>query len=372
MTLRQNSHRLLAFALLSVAPAIYSCNSSENADTTQNVAAEIEAKKDFVFGDDREFPQCHASTLVRTDGGKFVIAWFGGTKEKDDDVGIWVSTGRPGHWTAPLEVAKIREDPHWNPVLHRGADGKIYLFFKVGKEISHWETWVQVSEDDGATWTAAYELVKGDRGGRGPVKNKMIELTDGTWLAGASVEPDRWDVMLDRSEDGGKTWVESEKLAIDTVAIKGKGAIQPTLWESEPGKVHMLVRTTGGVVGRSDSDDNGKTWSTIVATSLPNPNSGIDLTKLDDGTLALMYNPDSKNWGSRSPVSLALSHDNGVTWPDVIDIDAGDKEDEFSYPAIISWGDSIATTYTWNRQKIAFWMGVKEDVQKMAKSKKAE
>lgn len=372
MIFRQNSHRLLALAMLSTAPAIYSCTSSEKADSVQDTASAIAAQKDFVFGDDRAFPQCHASTLVKTDAGKFVVAWFGGKEEKDDDVGIWVASGRPGKWSEPLEVAKIREDPHWNPVLHRAKDGKIYLFFKVGKEISHWESWVQVSEDDGATWSEAYEIVKGDRGGRGPVKNKLIELSDGTWLAGASVEPDRWDVIVDRSEDGGKTWVETPKLAIDTVAIKGKGAIQPTLWESAPGKVHMLVRTTGGVIGRSDSEDNGKTWSTIVATSLPNPNSGIDLTQLPDGTLALMYNPDSKNWGSRSPVSLALSYDNGVTWPDVIDIDAGDKEDEFSYPAIISWGDSIATTYTWNRQKIAFWLGTKDQVKEWSEAKNAK
>lgn len=198
----------------------------------------------------------------------------------------------------------------------------------------------------------------------------MIELSDGTWLAGASIEPGLWHVMVDRSEDGGKTWVESEQLQIDTVAIKGKGAIQPTLWESAPGKVHMLVRTTGGLIGRADSEDNGKTWSTIRATSLPNPNSGIDLTKLPDGTLALMYNPDNKNWGSRSPISLALSYDNGETWPDVIDIDGSKEEDEYSYPAIISWGDSVATTYTWNREKIAFWWGTKDQIKKWASAKK--
>lgn len=356
--------------MLSLLPAIYSCNSSQNAETAVDPAEQIAAQRDFVFGDDRPFPQCHASTLVRNDDGTFVVAWFGGTKEKDDDVGIWVSIGRPGNWTAPVEAAKIREDPHWNPVLHRTRDGKIYLFFKVGKEISHWETWVKTSEDGGKTWSEAYELVAGDKGGRGPVKNKLIELSDGTWLAGASIEPGPWLVMLDRSEDGGKTWTATEKLDIDTVSIKGKGAIQPTLWESAPGKVHMLVRTGGGVIGRADSEDYGKTWSQIRATSMPNPNSGIDLTQLPDGTLALMYNPDNKNWGSRSPIRLALSYDNGETWPDAIDIDGSKEEDEYSYPAIISWGDSIATTYTWNRQKIAFWSGTKDQVKQWSASKK--
>jgi len=42
-----------------------------------------------------------------------------------------------------------------------------------------------------------------------------------------------------------------------------------------------------------------------------------------------------------------------------LDIDAGDKEDEFSYPGIIHYGDTIAVSYTWNRKKIAFWIGTK-------------
>ena len=326
--------------------------------------------KDFVFGDKRDFAQCHASTLVRLPDGQFLVAWFGGTEEKNSDVGIWISKGRPGKWNAPVEVAKIREDAHWNPVLQRAANGKIYLYFKVGTEIPYWETWVKTSDDEGKTWSEAYELVKGDRGGRGPVKNKLIELSDGTWLAGASNEINRWEVFVDRSEDKGKTWQASSYFKIDTTEIKGKGAIQPTLWESKPGKVHMLIRTTGGMIGRSDSDDNGKTWSMIRKTDLPNPNSGIDLARLADGTLVLVYNPDAKNWGSRTPLTMALSHDNGKTWPDQFDLDKGKKGDEFSYPAIVSWGDSVAVTYTWNRQKIAFWKGNKQDMLRLSGHKK--
>ena len=40
--------------------------------------------------EERPTPQCHASTLVEGDQG-LVAAWFGGTREKHPDVGIWVS-----------------------------------------------------------------------------------------------------------------------------------------------------------------------------------------------------------------------------------------------------------------------------------------
>ena len=116
----------------------------------------------------------------------------------------------------------------------------------------------------------------------------------------------------------------------------------------------MLLRSTSGFICRSDSKDFGKTWSTIYKTEFPNPNSGIDLVKLDNGTLALLYNPDNKNWGSRGTLNLALSYDNGLTWPEKIPIEAGAENEEYSYPAIIAFGDSVAFSYTWNRKKIAF------------------
>src|SRR5690606_23587899 len=125
-------------------------------------------------------------------------------------------------------------------------------------------------------------------------------------------------------------------------------------WESEPGKVHMLVRSSAGAIYRSDSEDYGKTWSPAYRTELPNPNSGIDLVKLLDGTLALLYNPDGKNWGSRGTLLLAFSQDNGQTWPEEIEIEKAGEDSEFSYPAIISWDNQIALTYTWERSDIAF------------------
>lgn len=312
----------------------------------------------YVFEGQQSFQQCHASTVLYTGNGNFLVAWFGGTHEKHDDVGIWLSKGQPGNWSTPIEVAKIREDAHWNPVLFRGNDGTIVLYFKVGKTIDHWETWYKLSSDEGETWTEAKELVAGDKGGRGPVRNKPIVLSDGTWLAPSSDEKKGvWNAFVDRSEDQGKTWTATPFIPINRDSIPEEGVIQPALWESSNGNVHMLLRSSAGVICRSDSRDYGKTWSPVYKTTLPNPNSGIDLTKLDDGTLVLAYNPDSENWGSRSPISLAVSTDNGKTWPTKLTVDKGSSEDEFSYPSIIHTGDTVALTYTWKRQRVAFWLG---------------
>src|SRR5262245_34663009 len=56
------------------------------------------------------FPSCHASTIAETPDGGLVAAWFGGTAERNPDVGIWVSRREADRWSAPVEVANGLQD----------------------------------------------------------------------------------------------------------------------------------------------------------------------------------------------------------------------------------------------------------------------
>ena len=311
---------------------------------------------DFVFGKDRPFAQCHASTVVQTADGALMTAWFGGTKEKDPDVSIWVSRFENGKWSAPIRAARVQECAHWNPVLFTDAEGATHLFFKVGPEIPYWQTYWMSTTDNGLTWTAPKELVPGDKGGRGPVKNKPIILSDGSWLAPASTELGGWKPFADRSTDHGATWTRSADFQRDNSVLPGVGAIQPTFWESPKGCVHALLRTGAGRVWRADSRDFGQTWSPVYATPLPNNDSGLDLLRHDDGRLYLVYNPVGKNWGPRTPLDLAVSHDDGNTWTTLAHLeDDPNLESEYSYPAIVRTREGIAICYTYNRDTVRCW-----------------
>src|SRR5437868_3994530 len=72
-------------------------------DTTAYAAPPGLVSSEFIF-ESAPFPSCHASTIVETHGN-LVAAWFGGTAEKNPDVGIWVSRQVDGKWTLPVEVA---------------------------------------------------------------------------------------------------------------------------------------------------------------------------------------------------------------------------------------------------------------------------
>jgi predicted neuraminidase len=314
------------------------------------------AIREPIFSDDRPFAQCHASTLAAdpADDQRFLAAWFGGSREGQRDVGIWLATRTAAGWSAPRALGQVRDSPHWNPVLLRAPDGAVHLWFKVGDTIPAWSTWTCVSHDFGATWSEPRELVPGDRGGRGPVKNPPLILAHGDWLAGASVETQRsWDVFVDRSLDGGASWHAGGLLARHPDTVAWRGMIQPTLWESTPGRVHMLTRSTGGRVCRSDSADGGLSWSPLAPTDLPHNNIGLCAARLADGDLVLCCNPVTQG---RTPLTLLLSGDNGATWRRWIDLET--SPGEYSYPTVIALGGrQVAVSYTWRRERIVFWRG---------------
>ncbi|HPO17163.1 MAG TPA: exo-alpha-sialidase [Candidatus Hydrogenedentes bacterium] len=325
-------------------------------DEFQKQVENAKGRVDFIFADDRPFKQCHASTVVETANGALISAWFGGTEEKNPDVGIWMARFENGAWSKPELAAKVNQTAHWNPVLFRDAEGAVYLFFKVGPQIPFWQTYWKQSADNGITWTDPVELVPGDKGGRGPVKNQPIILSDGAWIAPASTEFRKEVPFADRSTDRGKTWTRSADWVIDRSMLKGHGAIQPAFWESAPGKVHALMRSDGGRIWRADSEDGGKTWSAVYATDLPNNNSGIDLLRLEDGRIFLVYNPVEKDWGARTPLDLAVSNDDGKTWRRLAHLENDPNQDsEYSYPTIVRTRQGVAITYTWQRQRVRCW-----------------
>ena len=301
-------------------------------------------RKEYVFTDAQPFVQCHASTVLCLPNGELLAAWFGGTCEGNDDVMIWLSRRGEAGWSQPVCVSAEPGLPHWNPVLHQSSDGTVTLYYKVGRQIPRWKTMVTVSHDEGRTWTIPRELVLGDEGGRGPVKNKPLISSQGLLLAPASIEQGSWRGFIDISEDG-RLWHKRE--------IPGDvGMIQPTLWEYPEGTIHALLRTNAGKIYRSDSMDGGETWCFAYPTDVPNNNSGLDLTMTPSGILVLVCNPVEKDWGPRTPLSLFLSRDGGESFCSCMDLESGPGE--YSYPAVIASGDDLHITYTYNRKTIAY------------------
>ena len=135
---------------------------------------------------------CHASSLALLSRGSLYCCFFAGSKEGADDCAIYGVALRDGRWQEPQFIAG-GGCPHWNPVLWPNEKEKeLVLFYKKGRRIAAWQTFVRRSRDEGRTWSEEEELVPGDSGGRGPVRNKVLLLKSGALLAGASTEKGVW------------------------------------------------------------------------------------------------------------------------------------------------------------------------------------
>jgi len=300
-------------------------------------------------------PQCHASTLAETPAG-LVAAWFGGTREGDAGVGIWVARCEGGTWTRPAEIADgVQPDgqrlPCWNPVLFQAAGGPLLVFYKVGPNPRGWWGMLKTSADGGRTWSDARRLGEAEAIGHliGPVKNKPVQLAGGALLCPSSTEHDGWRVHFEITRDLGKAW----EVVGPIHDGKTFGAIQPTILTHPGGRLQILCRSRQGVIGQSWSDDGGRTWGPVTAAALPNPNSGIDAVTLADGRHLLVYNHTTRGGGfpsGRAMLNVAVSAD-GRAWTPVLTLERA--EGEFSYPAVIQASDGrVHVTYTYLRQSV--------------------
>lgn len=302
-------------------------------------------RNEFIYQPgDVNFPGCHASTIIETKDG-LMASWFGGTAEKNPDVGIWTSHYSAGKWSIPKEVAngvqyQSKRYPCWNPVLYNtGKD--ILLFFKVGPSPSTWWGEMISSSDNGNTWSRPYRLPEDIYG---PIKNKPVLLKNGELLCPSSTEHDGWRVHFETTSDMGLHWERTPAINDKTIA-----AIQPTILLHGDGSIQMLCRSKSSVILSSFSKDNGRTWSGLGTTGLPNPNSGIDAVTMSDGRFIMVYNHQVKG---RNLLNVAISED-GLNWKAAAELENGPQRSEFSYPAVIQSSDGlIHITYTWNRKQI--------------------
>ncbi len=310
-------------------------------------------KDEFIF-EKAPFPESHSATIVETPKG-IVAAWFGGTKEANPDVEIWVSHLVNDQWTAPVSVADGRIDgvrkACYNPVLFQIPDGDLLLFYKIGRNVGDWKAFVKRSSDHGWTWSERMPLQDGFLG---PVKNKPIMLDNGKIIAPSSMEGSPgWRVHFEVSDDTAKTWrkVGPINTGLDYTII------QPSILVHKNGLLQMLARSKQRALITSWSADNGEHWSKVMPSGLPNNNSGTDAVTLQDGRHLLVYNhvrpadslPNGK--GARTPLNVAVSKD-GKTWYAAAILEDSPIS-QYSYPSVIQSKDGMVhIVYTWRRQKI--------------------
>ena len=349
--------------------------------------------------------QAHAANLMVLHDETLACVWFGGSMEGKSDISVFMSQLNPESetWSTPVQLSHDPERSEQNPILFPAPNGELWLLH-TAQQSGNQDTAIvrrRISKDNGLSWGPT-EQMNGLALGTF-VRQPIHVHTDGTWLLptfDCRILPgEKWDGSHDlsavlRSTDQGKSWTRIE-------VPNSMGCVHMNIVPAADGKLLAFFRSRwADFIYTTSSVDGGLTWSTPVPTELPNNNSSIQALRLKDGRLAMIFNHSSaldaterraslydeledddasKNdvkssdvsnerrafWGApRAPMTLALSEDDGQTWPWKRHLEVGDGycmsndsarrvNREYSYPSLRQTADgALHVAYTVFRQHI--------------------
>jgi predicted neuraminidase len=347
-------------------------------------------RQEFIFP-----PQglhAHASSIVELPDGRLLACWYFGSGERTaDDVKVQAAYLKKGAaaWDAPFTLDDTPGFPDTNPILMMDRRQRLWFIWTAILD-NRWETALlklRISEPGVAggspggvpRWQISDNilLVPQDFSAKvSPVIRRLVaDVPPGRDRNEANMAVERsTDKLLNRlgwmprihplelpsgrvllplysdtynlslvaiTDDGGRSWSASEPLV-------SLGGVQPSLVRRRDGSVAAYMRDNGPPPQRvlvSDSRDEGRTWSEVRDSEIPNPGSSVEVIALRSGAWCMVLNDAEKG---RDKLSAWLSEDEGKTWPwrrTLEDNPLGG----FSYPSVIQAKDGqIHATYSHN------------------------
>lgn len=320
----------------------------------------------FNYETNQEQNNCnnHGSSVAVTADGTVLAVWYQGVGEYSLDSRILWSRKAPGMDWSPWETLFDEERiPEGNPVIWVHEDGTLYLFFMT-VEGESWNDGVirlMTSADQGETWT---EPVMIREEWNWMTRNHPVRLSSGELLLPCYDESLYEPSFLTSPDDFAAVWLETGDLSDADYFMKHLASIQPSVIERSDGSVLAITRNTGvddfPYAWEMTSVDGGRTWSENVQSAIPNNNTAIEMTKLASGRVMMVFN---NTFDGRYPLSVALSEDEGRTWPYVVDLDGPCDGSGCSHGYTSLSQDptdgSVWITYTHNRTSIG-WVHLNE------------
>lgn len=314
----------------------------------------------FVLADAKEFPDCNP--ILFLDGkNRLWLMWY---------------TVIAHQWETSLLKYRISEDysdmsgaPNWNwqDVLHikpgdkagQGIQPDDSFVQSVKRQLDEYGEYLKSSSDQNLSddrWNRRIETTLSKARGENMIREGRLYSEDGKYestrlgypyfsrmgwqtrnkpfitTSGRMIVPLYSDgfsfSLMAFTDDWGASWRFSNPLV-------GGGNIQPTIAQTKSGELVTYMRDAGSPPKRlhiSRSKDNGETWSLVQDSEIPNPGSACDIVTLENGNWILIYNDTERG---RHKLAVALSEDEGKTWPWYKSIVSEEQPVQAHYPAII-------------------------------------
>jgi len=337
----------------------------------------------------------HASQLCWAANGELLCVWMGGSGEGQAGMNILLSRLAPTErrWSDPIRISEDVQRSEQNPLLWLDGQGQLHLLHTAqrvrepserngeGAFSMQWTARLRhrSSSDHGHSWSASNDLLDDEAFCRHP------PLADGQG---------GWLLPIYRSLAEGNLFGHDHSQVVTLNADLSVSGIHPV--PRSTGRVHgTIVRSADGDgllqffrsrladrVYRAVGEPDGRAWNEPQLTALPNNNSSIQALRLASGRLALIFNrccmsgDQPMHWGdanwpyTRWPLTIAISEDDGVSWPYLRDIDPGlgfcgegnwQSNIRLEYPSILEGPEGILhVTYSWGNQAAIRYLRLRE------------
>jgi hypothetical protein len=304
-------------------------------------------------------------------GDRYVAAWSNGLLH-EDYVGqeVHFASSRDGlHWSEPEVLVSTSVDSRlvrFTAGLHADAD-RLYCFVGVAKDferdkaapgmsmLKEHHVRLDVYETtDLRQWKHHAGMCEDIFLFEGPHRTR-----EGSLLCCGFNCYDRHGMVL-RWESGVPPGDPPQVLHIP-VSSRGIVPLEGTWYQDDEGRIYMFVRdgNISGYLGLSCSEDDGRTWSDLVLTDLPNSASRAFAGRLADGRYFIIGN-NYNRFLDRTALQIALSNDGAVfdrqytlvDDPTSRRINGRHKEDGYHYPHACVDGDTVLVIYSVNKEDV--------------------
>lgn len=247
-------------------------------------------------------------------------------------------------WTADDKLIVEREGGMnvMSVSLLRLKNGKIALFYVRKNSETDCIPMIRISSDEAKTWSEPVACIQDKQGYFVLNNNRVIQLKSGRLLLAVArhrTKDTPWSnkgaLFTYYSDDNGATWKPGQGVPDETKIVTQ----EPGLIELKDGRVMMFIRTDSGFQMLSYSGDQGVTWSPIETSNIHSPVSPASIARIPStGDLLMVWNNNKvkeEGWhgGKRTPLTIAVSKDEGKTWEHIRDIQT-DPDGWYCYTAI--------------------------------------
>jgi len=238
--------------------------------------------------------------------------------------------------------------------LLRLQNGQIALFYARKNSHTDCRPIMRTSDNEGKSWSEPVECITDQIGYYVLNNDRVIQMRNGRLLLPLALhrklEDEKADwkghILCYYSDNDGQTWQRSET-TMKASDEDGKRLVaqEPGIVELNDSSLRMFIRSDAGNQLRSESHDGGVTWSAMQPSNIISPVSPASIERIPQtGDLLLVWNNhhsvDDAHRGKRTPLTVAISKDDGETWEKVKTL-ADDPNGWYCYTAIEFSGDHV-------------------------------